>query len=827
MWHKTDKQKWIDKTKTKGRKQMKASLEWLQEYSDIDVNCIELGDILTMTGSKVEEVIQKGNDIKNVVVGKILEIEKHPDADKLVITKVDVGNNILQIVTGANNIKVNDIIPVAKDGAELPNGVKIKTGKLRGIESCGMMCSVGELNLSISDYPEQIEDGIMILGKKYEKDLGKDIVEVLDLKEEIIDFEITPNRPDCLSIEGLGRETAASLDKPFKNPRKNIDELQIPDKKEIEGLTVDITAPELCYRYIARVVKNVKVGPSPDWMKKRLKACGIRSINNIVDITNYVMLEMGQPMHAFDINSISGKHITVRRAENGEKITTLDETERVLDENDLVIADEEKAVAIAGVMGGLNSEIEKDTQTVVFESAMFYGGSIRKTAKKVGLRTESSARYEKGLSSENTLRAINRAVELVELLGAGEVVEGKIDVYPTKQKINKIKLDVDKINTLLGTNISKQKMINILEKLDIKVENDMAIAPYFRMDLEFVADIAEEVARFYGYDKLETTLVRAGTTIGVRTKEQKIENKIQEILVTNGLSEIYTYGFLSEKDLEKSKIKKELIDNAITIINPLGDEFKLMRPTTIPSMMQILAGNNNKKNQNVKLFDISRNYKNIDNQVEKGEVPLQENILTIGMYGEDVDFYTLKGLVENILEAANVNRYDIERETTNESYHPGRCANLKVGIDTIATFGEVHPEVLMNYEINKRVYLAEINITKIVKYSKANKKYTEVPKFPAAERDIAVIVDEDVQVGDIEKAITKKCKRLLKGQKGLEELKLFDIYRDEKIGENKKSVAYSLIFRDKTKSLSDDEINPVMEEITKELEEKFKAELRK
>ena len=806
---------------------MKASLEWLQEYSDIDVNCLELGDILTMTGSKVEEVIQTGTDIKNVAVGKILEIEKHPDADKLVITKVDVGNEVIQIVTGAKNVKVNDIIPVAKDGAELPNGVKIKTGKLRGVESCGMMCSLGELNLSINDYPEQIEDGIMILGEKYEKDLGKDIVEVLDLKEEIIDYEITPNRPDCLSIEGLGRETATSLNKPFKNPRKNIDELQVPDKKEIEGLKVDITAPDLCYRYIARVVKNVKVGPSPDWMKKRLKACGMRSINNIVDITNYVMLEMGQPMHAFDINSISGKHITVRRAENGEKITTLDETERVLDEKDLVISDEEKAVAIAGVMGGLNSEIEKDTQTVVFESAMFYGGNIRKTAKKVGLRTESSARYEKGLSSENTLRAINRAVELVELLGAGEVVEGKIDVYPTKQKINKIKLDVDKINTLLGTNISKQEMIDILEKVDIKVENDMAIAPYFRMDLEFIADIAEEVARFYGYDKLETTLVRAGTTIGVRTKEQKIENKIQEILVTNGLSEIYTYGFLSEKDLEKSKIKKELIDNAITIINPLGDEFKLMRPTTIPSMMQILAGNNNKKNQNVKLFDISRNYKNIDNQVEKGEVPLQENILTIGMYGEDVDFYTLKGLVENILEAANVNRYDIERETTNESYHPGRCANLKVGIDTIATFGEVHPEVLMNYEINKRVYLAEINITKIVKYSRVNKKYTEVPKFPAAERDIAVIVDEDVQVGDIEKAITKKCKKLLKGQKGLEELKLFDIYRDEKIGKNKKSVAYSLIFRDKTKSLSDDEINPVMEEITKELEEKFGAELRK
>lgn len=806
---------------------MKASIEWLSEYSDIDVDATELGDILTMTGSKVEEVKQTGNDIKNVVVGKILEIKKHPDADKLVITQVDVGTEKIQIVTGAKNIKENDIVPIAKDGAELPNGVNIKTGSLRGVESCGMMCSIGELNLDIHDYPEQIEDGIMILDKKYEKDLGKDIVEVLDLKEEIIEFEITPNRPDCLSIEGLGRETAVSLNKEFKNPRKNLDELNIPNKEEIEGLKVDITAPDLCYRYIARIVKNVKIEQSPEWLKKRLKACGVGSVNNIVDITNYVMLEMGQPMHAFDINSINGKQITVRRAKNGEKITTLDEQERILDENDLVIADSEKPVAIAGVMGGLNSEIEEDTKTVVFESAMFYGGNIRKTAKKLGLRTESSSRFEKGLSSENALRAINRAIELVELLGAGEIVEGKIDVYPTKQKINKIKLDVERINNLLGTNLSKQEIIDILEKLEIKIENDMAIAPYFRMDLEFLADLAEEVARIYGYDKLETKLVRAETTLGIKNKEQKIEDKIQDVLITNGLSEIYTYGFLSEKDLEKSKIKEEVIENSIKIINPLGDEFKLMRPTTIPSMMQILALNNNKKNQNVKLFDISRNYKNTNNQVENGEVPLQENILTIGMYGEDSDFYTLKGLVENILEVANVNRYDIKKETENQSYHPGRCATLKVGNDIIATFGEVHPEVLTNYDINKRVYLAEINITKIVKYSKSNKKYQEVPKFPAVERDIAVIVDEQVQVGDIEQTITKKAKKLLKGKKSLENLKLFDIYRDEKIGENKKSVAYSLIFRDTTKSLSDEEINPVMEEITVELQKQFNAELRK
>lgn len=800
---------------------MKASIEWLKEYSDIDVDSVKLGDILTMTGSKVETVEQKGNDIKNVVVGKILEIKKHEDSDHLVVTQVDLGNEKVQIVTGANNIKEGDIVPIAKDGSELPGGVKIKKGLLRGVESCGMMCSVGELGLDISNYPGQIENGIMILDKKLEKDLGKDIVEVLNLKEDIIEFEITPNRPDCLSIEGLGREVSASLGKEFKNPRKNIDEKIVENKEEIEGLKVDIEAPDLCYRYIARMVKNVKIGPSPEWLTRRLNACGMRSINNIVDITNYVMLEMGQPMHAFDINSIEGKHITVRRAKNGEKITTLDKQERILDENDLVIADTKKPVAIAGVMGGLNSEIEKDTQTVVFESAVFYGGGVRKTAKKVGLRTESSARYEKGLSSENAIRAVNRAVELVELIGAGQEVEGKIDVYPTKQKINKIKLDVEKINNLLGTNIEKEEMIKILEKLDIKVENNMAIAPYFRMDLEFVADIAEEIVRFYGYDKLETTLIKADTTLGIRNKEQKIEKTIKDMLVNNGLSEIYTYGFVSEQDLEKSNISKELIEKSITIINPLSDEYKLMRPTTIPSMMQILATNANKKNQNVKLFDISRNYRNLNNEVENGEVPEQENILTLGMYGDDVDFYTLKGLIENVLEAVSVNRYDIIKETKNGSYHPGRCANITVGKDIIATIGEVHPAVLENYGIEKRVYLAEVNVTKIVKYSRQNKKYVEVPKFPAVERDIAVIVDEKVEVGQIEKIITKKSKKLL------ESATLFDIYRNEKIGNNKKSVAYSLIFRDKKKTLSDEEINTTMENIISELEKVLGAELRK
>ena len=526
---------------------MKVSKEWLEEYSDIDVDTIKLGDILTMAGQKVETIEQRGNDIKNVVVGKILEIKKHPDADHLVVTKVDVGTEILQIVTGADNIKVNDIVPIAKDGSELPGGVKIKKGSLRGIDSCGMMCSVGELGLDINEFDNQIEHGIMILDKSLESELGKDIVEVLNLKEDIIDFEITPNRPDCLSIEGLGRETAVALGKDFKNPRKNLDKLEIEDKDDIEGLKVDIKAPDLCYRYIARVVKNVKIGRSPEWMVRRLKACGVRSINNIVDITNYVMLEMGQPMHAFDINSINGKHIIVRRANKGEKITTLDENERELDENDLVIADESKPVAIAGVMGGLNSEIEKDTETVVFESAVFYGGTVRKTSKKVGLRTESSSRFEKGLSAENALRAVNRAVELVELLGIGEAIGGKIDRYPTKQEKRKIKFEPNKINSLIGTNLTKEEMIEILNKLEIKVENDIAYVPYFRMDLEQMADLAEEIARFYGYDKIDGSLMKSETTIGLRTKSQKIEKKIMETLQNEGFSEIYIWFYKSKR----------------------------------------------------------------------------------------------------------------------------------------------------------------------------------------------------------------------------------------------------------------------------------------
>ena len=802
---------------------MKTSIEWLKEYSDINVSAKELCDILTMTGSKVEGLETKGDNIKNVVVGKILEIEKHPNADKLVVTKVDVKDEILQIVTGATNIKVGDIVPIAKDGSELPGNIKIKKGKLRDIESCGMMCSVGELGIPVDMFENQIENGIMILPEKFEKNLGEDIVKVLDLKEEIIEFEITSNRPDCFSIEGLGRETAVSLNQDFKDPHSDIEKINSEVREEIHGLKVNIEAPDLCYRYIARVVENVKIAPSPEWMVKRLAACGVRSINNIVDITNYVMLELGQPMHAFDINSINGKHIIVRRAKENEKIITLDEIERNLDNDMLVIADEQKPVAIAGVMGGMNSEIEDNTKTVVFESAVFNGGNVRKTAKKLQLRTEASSRYEKGLSQENAERAVERAVQLVKMLNAGTEVSGKIDVYPTKQEKKKIKFDEKVINKLLGTNISKEEMINIFEKLGSKVENNEVIVPYFRMDIEQVADLAEEVARFYGYDKLCSTLTSGESTIGIKTKIQKISDDIEQMLRYKGLSEVCTYGFISKQDLKKVNLTEDDIEenDIIHIKNPLSEDYSIMRTTTIPSMMSVLATNNYKKNKEVKLFEIARIYKDPNNNISKGETPIEEKIITLGLYGENIDFYNMKGIVENILEVSNIARYECVSNCDNPSYHPGRVAKMVVGNDVIAMFGEINPIVTENYDISKRVYIAEISLEKLVKYSKDNKKYTEVAKFPAVERDIAVCVDNNIEVGQIEKTIIKKSKGIL------EDIKLFDIYKSEKLGLDKKSIAFSLIFRSKEKTLTDEEINKTLEEIILELKKVYNADLRK
>lgn len=794
---------------------MKTSIEWLQDYANINVDAKTLADKLTMTGSKVETIEQKGNDIKNVVVGKILEIKKHPNADKLIVTKVDIGNEVVQIVTGADNVKVGDIIPIAKDGSELPGNVKIKKGMLRGVESCGMMCAVTELGLNIEDYPDQIEHGIMILKPEYEEKIGEDIVKVLNLQEDILDFEITSNRPDCFSIEGLGREVAVTLREEFKNPHKNIDK-KIENVEEIENLKVDIEAKDLCYRYIARVIKNVKIEQSPEWMRRRLNACGIRAINNIVDITNYVMLELGQPMHAFDINSVEGKHIIVRRAKENETIITLDEEERKLDNTMLVIADEKKPVAIAGVMGGVNSGITEETTTVVFEAATFNRGSVRFTAKKLGLRTESSSRFEKGLSPEIALRAINRAVELAEQIGAGKAIDKKIDIYPVKAEKQIIKFEPERINNLLGTDIAKEEMIKILEALEIKVNGDILEIPHFRIDLERTADIAEEIIRIYGYDKLNSTLINAESTIGLKTKIQKLKDKIKEFLVVKGFSEIYSFGFIGKNEFSKCKLDST---KAIKIKNPLGEDYSLMRTEMLPTILQSITTNYNKKNKNVQLFEIGKIYIDEDTNIEKNELPIETEKISFALYGNNADFYIVKGIIENILEISNISKYKIERENIS-NLHPGRTAKILIGNDKIATFGEIHPQVLDNYGICEKTYYAEIDLEKFAKYGRENKKYTPIPKYPAVERDLAILIDENIEVGQIEDIILKKAKGIL------EKVNLFDIYRNEKLGENKKSIAYELIFRAKDRTLTDDEIKNTMELIIRELEAKFGAVLR-
>lgn len=794
---------------------MKTSVEWLREYADVNVDVKTLADRLTMTGSKVETIEQKGNDIKNVVVGKILEITKHPDADKLIVTKVDVGTETVQIVTGANNVKVGDIVPIAKDGSELPGDVKIKTGKLRGVESCGMMCAVTELGLDLADYPGQIEHGIMILPKDYEKFLGKDIVEVLNLKEDILDFEITSNRPDCFSIEGLGRETAIALNENFRNPHKDLNK-EVKTVESIEGLKVDVEAKDLCYRYIARVLKDVKIEPSPEWMKRRLKACGVRAINNIVDITNYVMLELGQPMHAFDIENVAGKHIIVRRAKENEKITTLDEIERTLNTDNLVIADEEKPVAVAGVMGGANSGITDETKIVVFEAATFNRGSVRLTAKKLGLRTESSSRFEKGLSPEIAIRAINRAVELAELIGAGKAVEEKIDIYPEKEPQKVIPFEPEKVNKLLGMNISSEEMVDILTKLGINVKGDKLEIPFFRVDLNLTADIAEEIIRIHGYNTLNSTLINAESTVGAKTKVQKLQDRVKDLLVEKGFSEMYAFSFIGHKDFEKCKLDSQ---KAIKITNPLGEEFSLMRTSMMPTVMQSISTNYNKKNKDVALFEIGKTYTDENGNIAKGEVATETEQIAFALYGKNADFYVVKGIIENILQISNIAKYQLVRETE-VNLHPGRSAKILIGKDRIASFGEVHPEVLENYEIGEKVYYAVIDIEKFAKYGKNNKKYTPIPKYPAVERDIALVVDEDVEVGQIESVISKKAKNIL------ERAELFDVYRSDKLGENKKSVAYELIFRAQDRTLTDDEIKNTMEAITKELQTILGAELR-
>ncbi len=790
---------------------MKTSIKWLNDYTPVeDIESREFAEKMTMSGSKVEEIVQQGEEIKNVVVGKILTKEKHPDADKLWVCSVDVGEDARQIVTGAQNIEVGQLVPVALHKSTLPGGVKITKGKLRGVESCGMMCSHEELGMSLGDYAGACENGILIIQEDIPA--GTDIKDALSLNERIVEFEITSNRADCFSVTGLAREAAVTFGR----------ELNIPTPKvrggaDADGADIKLTVEnkELCPRYACRIVKNIKIGPSPAWMKERLSSAGVRPINNIVDITNFVMLEFGQPMHAFDLSNLKGAEIVVRNAREGEKITTLDGEERNLESSMLVIADSEKPVAVAGVMGGENSEIKEDTKTILFESANFNGPSVRITGKKLGLRTEASSRYEKGLDPNLVPLALDRACELVELLGAGEVTDVVKDVQGAPRVMNKIPFDAEKINKFLGIELAESEMVKILKDLGCQVENGVVTPPTYRADLEGFADIAEEVLRIHGYDTLPTTLLRGDATAGGRNYKQTQSLKMKNVLVGAGGFEILTYSFTSPKTFDLLKIAEDDEKrNVVKIINPLGEENSVMRTTTLGSMMEILANNYNNRNAQVKLFEIGKIF-----IPREGELPFEPEKLTIGMYG-GVDYFDLKGMVEILADAMGIKTMKISRETENPSFHPGRCAKVIIGGIDAGVMGEIHPEVAKNYGVSERCYIAEIDLEAMLGAIDSEKRFVPTPKFPAVSRDIAMLVDDALPVADIEDTIRDAAGSLL------EEVKLFDVYKGSQIAEDKKSVAYALSFRSAEKTLSEEEVSSVMAKVLKMLGEKLGAELR-
>lgn len=795
---------------------MKAPLKWLKDYVDIDVSPKELSDAMTLSGSKVEGIEVQGEDISKVVVGKIISIEKHPDADKLQVTKVDIGSEVIQVVTGAQNIKLDDYIPVALVGATLPGDKKISKGKLRGVESNGMMCSIEELDLSKEDYPDAPEDGIYILEPGTE--LGKDIKEVMGINETTIDFEITSNRPDCLSIIGLAREAAVTLKKEFKKPQVKV--LEQGDEAK-NYVSVEIKDADLCPRYAARVVKDVKIGPSPKWMKERLRAAGVRPINNIVDITNYVMLECGQPMHAFDLKDVQGNKIIVRRALEGETLKTLDDQDRNLDSSMLVIADENRAIAVAGVMGGANSEISGDAKAVIFESANFNGTSVRLTAKKLGLRTEASGRFEKGLDVENVVPALERAVQLVEELGAGTVCKGIVDCYAKKQEQVTISLRPDKINTFLGTDISKKEMVDILKALEFEVDEntDIVKVPSFRSDVEAEADLAEEIVRFYGYNNIEATLLSGkAATLGKKTYKQSIEDLIKDTMVSCGLYEAFTYSFTSPKDFDKLNLPQDSnLRNAVVISNPLGEDYSIMRTTTIADMLKVISTNYNRRIDEARLFEMSFVY--LPESLPIKELPKEKPILTLGMYGK-TDFYELKGNVEELLSRLGIKEYEFVPVKDNPSFHPGRTASLIIKGEYAGIIGEVHPAVSEKFECPERTYLGMIEVESLVKNSSMESQYNPLPKFPAVSRDIAMLVKDEIMVKQIEDIIKQRAGKIL------EDIKLFDVYKGKQVPEGMKSVAYSITFRASDRTLTDEEVGKAMTKILDGLKNNIEAQLR-
>ncbi|MEW9095073.1 MAG: phenylalanine--tRNA ligase subunit beta [Clostridiaceae bacterium] len=792
---------------------MKVPVKWLKDYVDINISVIELGDRLTLSGSKVEEIVTSEDEIKNVVTGKIMSIVPHPDAEKLVVCQVNIGEEELtQIVTGAKNMKEGDIVPVAVHGSNLPGGVKIKRGKLRGIVSNGMMCSEDELGIG----GEESAEGLLILPQ--ETPIGKDIKEVLGLDNAVIEFEITSNRPDCLSVVGMARETGATLGMEYKQPETNY---VSKCKENINDILKVEIRDDLCRRYMSRGVKNVRIAPSPAWMQERLMEAGVRPINNVVDITNFVMLELGQPMHAFDAREITSNSIIIERAKDGGKFTTLDEVEREIDSNVLCIKDGDRAVALAGIMGGLNSEVKEDTTEIIFECANFEGTNIRVSSKKLGLRTEASSRFEKDLDPNLVQIAIDRACNLVNELGVGEVMEGTIDVYPNPLKTSIIEVDSKWINKFLGTEISKESMKEYLDRLELKteIEEEKLIikVPTFRSDINIKEDVAEEIARIYGYNNIPTTLLKSTSERGGKTKKQHLQDSIVEVLIGSGLNQSISYSFVSPKVFDKVLIPKESpIRNVVKIRNPLGEDYSIMRSTSIPSIMEALARNYSRSNERARLFEIGKVYIPKENEYE---LPEEINIVTLGIYGE-VDYLDLKGVVENIVDSLDIKDINYKRESENPSFHPGKTAKVFIGQKLLGTLGEIHPDITDNYEIEERCYVAELNLDLLYQYANVNKTYKPLPKYPAVTRDIALIVDDEVMVQDIEEIIAKQ------GGKMVESIKLFDIYKGKQIEEGKKSVAYSIVYRLENKTLTDGEVNKVHDKIVRTLENRLGAALR-
>ncbi len=798
---------------------MNLSLKWLHDFTNTDgISVKEYCDRMTDTGSKVEGYEILGEDIQNVVVARVEEIVRHPDSDHMFICQVNIGKSeLVQIVTGAQNVKQGDIVPAAVPVAHLPGGVTIKAGKLRGVESNGMLCSIAELNLTIHDMPEACEDGILILGKSFEDKIGMDIKEALLLDDTVVEFEITSNRPDCLSVIGLARESAISFDKPLNIPAPVVKELGDGDKVE-NYLSVKISDSDLCYRYAAKVVKNVKIAPSPLWLRMRLRAAGVRPINNIVDITNYVMLEYGQPMHAFDYTCLDGKAINVRRALDGEVFKSLDDKDHILDSTMLAICDEKKPCALAGVMGGANSEIKDDTTTVVFESACFSGPAVRIAAKKNGMRTESSARFEKGLDPENCMAGLLRACELVQMLGAGEVVDGTIDIYPSKPEAVILPLEVDKINKFLGVELDRDYMVSVLQRLECKVEGDNIIVPSFRQDLTCMNDIAEEIIRIYGYNKIKSTCIYAETTQGGRTPKQKFEVDCEELLYGMGFDQIQTFSFISPKYYDKIRLPEDsALRNSVVISNPLGEDTSVMRTTALPSLLEVVARNINFSNENARLFEMASVY--IPN-ADSTHLPAENKVITLGMYGDE-DFYSIKGVIENILEAAGIKKATFEAYDADRAYHPGRCARI-ISADghELGVFGQIHPLTAQNYGVNTQIYAASLSFDEIWSCADMAVDYKPLPKFPAVTRDFSFVCDEELEVGKIEEVMAKASGKLL------EDIKLFDIYRGEKLGEGKKSVAFRVILRAPDRTLTVEEADKVSKKILNDLKFRLGLNIR-